>query len=118
MADERAQIQEWLSMMERHQQRGGVWNAYGLALAALRAEVERHSRWGIYEECGHKHGEDEPEMVVVECLDNPYTCEAGLIQAVCRECHTDSGEPRENTDEGEWPCAALVRLHRALCAAE
>lgn len=114
MTDLRAEVLEWIAMMERHQRGGGVWQAYGLALAALRGEVERHSRFGIYDECGHTHGEDDADMIVVECLDKPYTCEEGLVQAVCHECHTDDGEVRENTDEGEWPCAFIGRLHSAL----
>ena len=100
-----------------------TWNASFIAasrtvlpllLSALRAEVDRHSRYGIYDECGHEHTEDDDALVVVECLDNPYTCEEGLVQAVCHECHTDDGEVRENTDEGEWPCAFIGRLHSAL----
>jgi hypothetical protein len=42
LSDKRAEILEWLDMMDRHAAGGGVWVAYGLALAALRWEVEAH----------------------------------------------------------------------------
>lgn len=68
-----------------------------------------HTAHGIYDECGHKHVEDDPEAIRV--WDVGLTCEAGLTQTVCRFCDTDDGEATEDTEYGEWPCtvARLIR---------
>jgi hypothetical protein len=92
MSDKRAEILEWLSMMDRHQRRGGVWQAYGLALAALKGEVE-----GIY----HRSVDD--------CW---YSCPLALNQDGGSECCND----REVAAE-RCTCGAddqLARIHRAF----
>lgn len=75
----------------------------------------RHKPFGVYDECGHQHAEEEigiGGVVVVEELDAPYTCGAGLLYTICSTCGTKNGEVYEDSDEPEfaWPCDT----HRAL----
>jgi len=80
------------------------------------ADVKKlHGPYKIYEECACGdsneidssigHGGRTP--IYVE--DIGYTC-ADPIQTVCYECDTDDGEPNENTEYGEYPCATLKAL--------
>jgi hypothetical protein len=81
--------------------------------SCLRIAVEalaRHRAFGIYDECGHDHGENDPGVVVVEELDKSYTCEEGLLYRVCEACHTDDGVVNERTEDGVWPCPEAVAL--------
>lgn len=69
-----------------------------------------HQPFGIYDECGHEHkGDEETEKAdepgVVYVAEVGFTCEEGRVQTVCRHCHTDDGEVREDTSDWEWPCA-------------
>ena len=82
-----------------------------LVLKALRGEVEAHSDFGIYEDCGHGHDLGEG---VFDIDDVGLVCEEGLIQTICRECDTDDGEVREDSDTGEWPCPTIRRIAQAL----
>ena len=78
------------------------------------ADVRKlHSPYKIYGECDHDSCEDEPKFhegrKVVSIEDIGYTC-ADPVHTVCCECHTDDGEPNENTEYGEYPCATLRAL--------
>ena len=80
------------------------------------ADVRKlHSPFLIYEECMCDPSEDEPEFhngrPAVYIEDIGYTC-ADPIQTVCYECDTDDGEPNENTEYGEYPCATLKALEK------
>lgn len=90
-------------------------HARALDVAIAAAEV--HKPFGIYEECGHDHDEQEIDgdsgVIVVEALDKPYTCNEGLLYRVCEACHTDSGEVREDTGDGLWPCSTYKRMEAA-----
>jgi hypothetical protein len=84
----------------------------GLFILAARVEkvIALHTEWRIYDECGHSHTDE--EVARGEAHDIPevgITCEEGYLYSVCRLCHTDDGEAREDTDEGSWPCPT-VRL--------
>ena len=67
-----------------------------------------HVPFGIYDECGHKHHES--ELGVVEIDEIGLTCDDGKLQTVCRECDTDDGDVREDTEYGVWPCRTLKAL--------
>ncbi len=74
-----------------------------------------HSKFGIYDECGHKHTDEEYEREdsgVVDVEGVGLTCEEGLVQWVCHECDTVDGEPDEYTEYGEWPCRTLKELEK------
>ena len=74
-----------------------------------------HSKFGIYDSCGHEHTDEECEKEgsgVVYVEDVGLTCEEGLVQWVCRECDTVDCEPDEYTCEGKWPCATLIALEK------
>ena len=76
-----------------------------MAGSALRAVVELHQPFGIYDECGHQHDEGEPGVIEVDAVG--LTCEEGRIQTVCRGCDTEDGEVDEDTSDGDWPCPTL-----------
>ena len=77
------------------------------------ADVRKlHSPYKMYEECNHASSapsstfHEGSEPVYVEAIG--YTC--ADPQTVCYECDTDGGEPNENTEYGEYPCATLKAL--------
>lgn len=49
------------------------------------------------------------EFKVYDAEDEDQFTPDTYLYSVCRECHTDDGEVREDTDEYEWPCPT-VRL--------
>ena len=69
-----------------------------------------HVPFKCYDECGHEHENANELLGIVEIDDIGLTCEDGVLYTVCRECHTDDGEPNENTEDGEYPCATLKAL--------
>lgn len=86
---------------------------------ALKAKIAqmraKHSSYGIYDECGHRHTEE--QFALGECVevdDVGLVCGEGLRYHLCRECHTEEGEVREDSWEKRWPCDAA----RALDALE
>lgn len=72
--------------------------------ARLEAVLTLHSPFGIYDECGHDHTEDEPGVVEVDGIG--LVCAEGKLYEVCRTCHYDmNGEPLEDVDSLSYPCA-------------
>jgi hypothetical protein len=64
--------------------------------AADRAALERvralHSEWRIYDECGHKHTDEDVTAGRAKHVNDVGTvCEDGLMYVVCRHCCTDDG---------------------------
>jgi hypothetical protein len=55
----------------------------------LQAAVERirslHEPYGIYDDCGHKHAEDEPGVLYVAEI-GIFVCKDGHFYDVCRLC--------------------------------
>jgi hypothetical protein len=90
---------------------------YPQALRAILAVLELHCPWYVVEECGHDHAEGESGLRI-ETLEVGIVCEEGVRNTVCRACDTTDGEPREDTDEGEYPCATVLAIERALGLAE
>jgi hypothetical protein len=81
------------------------------AEARIKAALALHTEWGIYDECDHTHTEE--DIRAGKAVDVPevgFTCDDARMQTVCRECHTDDGEPTEDTEHGEWPCPTVKAL--------
>ena len=74
------------------------------------AALALHSEWGIYDECGHDHTEEDVRTGKAIDVDVGFTCEEGKVQSVCRECDTDDGDATEATEDGEWPCPTVKAL--------
>jgi hypothetical protein len=61
------------------------------AVARVAALRGLHKPFGIYEECGHDHTEEDFEAgrcIEVDLIG--YTCEEGLMYRVCTHCCTDN----------------------------
>jgi hypothetical protein len=79
---------------------------------ALRAALDRvralHHRWGLYDDCGHEHADDEPGVACVE--DIGYVCGEGLMRWACFECCCNSESQTEQCadyHEDCWPCPTI-----------
>ena len=74
--------------------------------ARVEAVLVLHAEHRIYDECGQHHAEGDDDAV--DCGD--YTsCETAYQYSVCH--HTTDGEPREDTEDGEWPCPTVRLLN-------
>ena len=79
--------------------------------ARIEAALALHQEFGIYDECGHDHTEE--DVRTGKAIDVPevgITCEDGLVQKVCRHCHLWNDEPYERTEDGECPCPTVEAL--------
>jgi hypothetical protein len=109
---------EYLSEVVRH---NDAANSLAELMTARDRAREVHTEFRIYAPCGHRDVED--------CIGDPmeidgsdWTCEAGYLYSVCRECCTHGGD--EQTEEcadfhtsagapdpdGCWPCRTRVAL--------
>jgi hypothetical protein len=69
-----------------------------------------HSKYGIYDECGHDHAAEGPG--VFDVAEVGLTCAEGLLYEVCHVCHFGhDGEPDEFTGDEHWPCATVRLLN-------
>jgi hypothetical protein len=59
------------------------------AVEALIRVVALHRPFGIYDECGHNHGDGEGDDSLIEVDEIGYVCEAGKQYDICTECCTD-----------------------------
>jgi hypothetical protein len=74
-----------------------------------------HTEWKCYDECGHQHTDEDVLAGRAFDIDNVgVTCEDGHLYSVCRECHTTDGEPREDTEDGEWPCPTIRAIEKEV----
>ena len=110
-----------LAEMEARKAAPGYWDEFASAVvrdaprayAALRAVLEIHTPWGIYDDCGHDHqSTDGPGVLDIE--DVGLTCEEGRVQTVCRHCALTEDEPDENTCEHDWPCPTVRAVAEKL----
>jgi hypothetical protein len=84
-------------------------------LRALRAVVELHSEFRIYDECSHQHTDEEVTAgTAFDVEDVGITCEEGYLYSVCKKCHTDDGDVTEDTPDGEWPCEELRAIEKEV----
>jgi hypothetical protein len=69
----------------------------------LAAQVKRirdlHAEFKIYDECGHRHSEDDPGVIEIENVG--LTCKDGYQYSVCRTCCRD----------GDYQSLACVEHH-------
>lgn len=68
------------------------------SVAALEAVVALHKPITLYEECGHTHEDNEPN--VMDVPDVGFVCQDGKLYDVCNECCTD-GDSQNETCAGD-----------------
>ena len=72
---------------------------------ALRA---LHRPYGVYDLCDHEHVENDPDALYIDGVG--WTCEAGLLETICRHCCTqlEYGQTEDcATDHKHLPSTAL-----------
>jgi hypothetical protein len=88
------------------------------AYAALRAVLDKHSEFKIYDECGHQHREGDPGVLSIENVG--LTCEDGYEYSICRECCTGGSGEYQTEDCAShdhnrcWPCDTVQAITEAL----
>lgn len=88
-------------------------------LTAVRAVLDLHQPFGIYDDCGHEHTTQ--EVIEGDAIDTGlfYACPNSLMYRICTECCTVGMEQTENcaSEHDHGPGKPFCRTHDAIAKA-
>lgn len=86
------------------------------AFRALRAVLDLHKPFRIYDECGHNHAEGEAGVIEVEEIG--LVCEDGYQYSICGECCADDVYQKEECGSDHhhpcYPCPTVRAITSVL----
>jgi len=83
---------------------------------AVRAVLDLHNEFRIYDDCGHTHTEAGNGVLDIENVG--LTCKDGYEYSICRSCCADGGEYQTEVCASHerpcWPCPTHHAIATAL----
>jgi hypothetical protein len=86
--------------------------------ARIEEALKIHSQFRVYDECGHQHEDDDPDVIEIDEIG--LTCGDGYLYSICANCctggsrewqtETCASEHKHDGDAACWPCPTRIAL--------